>query len=705
MFYDEDETRFALNELHSVVRRDRRPLVLWIGAGASAWAGYPLWQEVASSMHSAFVREEHRYDRTLAAKLIAEDRYPELFEQMRLANEPKYFSMLVQKFAPRTYGPVYDRLIRGLREFAPLRIVTTNVDESLERCFQIEALQRSDVERLPTLLADGKSFVCKLHGTVSAVESMVFSTADYEQIRDNSGYLGAVRRLFTDSTVLFLGYSLRDEHILNLIREAEIDCPLFGSGPHFIGTSTEPGGLPGTVKRIRYAVSNPQSDHRGALLVVEAIPEWQRQGRASHEQSIGPNVIARVHKSTYFIGDILPSSEWQTSQSMIVSGGDGQRHEMVVGPGYVNGEIVVDGYQSLHDLIVGLVCFDIVLVPIDSIGRLHELLGGDVLWALTDAGAIQVVVPPSEAVTMFIEPGALVGHIGAINLMSSEGRSEGVRPISIAERIAKQISAVPGQERLAEIQLQRLEQSVVDLSGEHSSESFLAMTRGALMHPTIRSMLGISHGTPRGSIPRWLAYPILRLAEVTRRGVICQKLNVDATRLGFGSEKLASVAFSSAPGEEWADSAASYTLTGRFNSNLGLLAHKNPEVVRSILAFRESQHGEVFRREIAERLVSNEGGEVFASMNAGLQKALPYGALQKARDQFSGLFVSGVAGEANNPALFGDLRNADERIRGWRKHSLLRLKQVAAEHKLEAYRPCPCGSGESFKFCCLAALS
>jgi len=307
LFYDEDETGFALNELDSLVRAGNRPLVLWMGAGASTWAGYPLWLDVASTMHSSFAREERTYDRSLTEQLIKNDQYPALFEQMRLANASKYFTMLADRFAPRVYTPIYERLIRVVSSYSPLHIVTTNVDEALEHSLQIQTVQRSDIERLPSLIASRKSFICKLHGTVSSVESMVFSTRDYDQIRSDSRYLGVMRQLFADATILFLGYSLRDEYVLKVIQKAQEDRPLFGSGPHFIVTSFEPEGLPDSVRRIRYIVDKSQPDHRAALAVIEAIPAWQEHGAISTQSHDDIPDTPVLKRSAYFIGDILPS--------------------------------------------------------------------------------------------------------------------------------------------------------------------------------------------------------------------------------------------------------------------------------------------------------------------------------------------------------------------------------------------------------------
>ena len=249
-----------------------------------------------------------------------------------------------------------------------------------------------------------------------------------------------------------------------------------------------------------------------------------------------------------------------------------------------------------------------------------------------------------------------------------------------------------------------LESSTVDLAHVLTTDQVADRTRGAMMHPSIRRLLGISGGTPQGAVPRWLTFPVLRLAGVVRKGVICQQIAASATRLVLGSERLASVAFSASAGTEWADDAASYALTGRFNSDLGALIERQPDLLGGILGFRESSGGKSFRREVAERLAMNEGGQVIAAVNAGLREALPTSVLQMARDQLSGLFLPREAGPRLRPAVWGDLRNAEDRVARWRKRSRMLMDGLCTDNRLNPYDICPCGSGEKIKFCCAAAL-
>jgi hypothetical protein len=163
----------------------------------------------------------------------------------------------------------------------------------------------------------------------------------------------------------------------------------------------------------------------------------------------------------------------------------------------------------------------------------------------------------------------------------------------------------------------------------------------------------------------------------------------------LGSERLASAAFCASSGTEWADDAASYALTGRFNSDVGAFVAKQPNLLHAVLQFRDSSAGANFRREILDRMAANDGGQVVTAVNAGLRQALALSLLEQARDRLAGLFIPREAAPRLVPAIWGDLRNADKRIAGWRKRSRTLLDDVCRSRGIGPYNACPCGSGDS----------
>ena len=264
MFREDEETKRALSALESAIRGRRRPLAVWLGAGVSKWAGYPLWQDLAETMHGRFSREAGTYAKDDATALLVEKAYPRLFQEMRASDPTFYFACLRDAFPRRRPDAVYERMLRALERMAPECILTTNVDESLEHHLAgAETVQRSDVERMPQLLRERRAFIAKLHGSISSVGTTVFSEQDYSDVRNDASFLNALRSIFAECNVLFLGYGLRDEHVVSALQGSSATHPLFGTGPHFIVTSASQPPPPPDVRRISY-IADP-SDHRSAL--------------------------------------------------------------------------------------------------------------------------------------------------------------------------------------------------------------------------------------------------------------------------------------------------------------------------------------------------------------------------------------------------------------------------------------------------------
>ncbi len=242
------------------------------------------------------------------------------------------------------------------------------------------------------------------------------------------------------------------------------------------------------------------------------------------------------------------------------------------------------------------------------------------------------------------------------------------------------------------------------VSFDDSKFNIHTLTKGALLHPSVQQLLGFSDALFPGNVPRWLAFPVLRLADVIMVGCACEYFKLPATKIAFGSEVLAGAAFALAGTRDWVDSVASYALTGRFNTELGAFVRADPSILMKVLSFRETQAGVNLRKEILQALESQAGSEFVASVNGGLKAIVPASVMEQARDQLSGLlFESSHVGQVV-PAVWTNIRNSDATTAFWRARSRRMLEDHCATKGIREYDSCPCGSGEKLKFCCGRAL-
>jgi hypothetical protein len=695
---NDKNTFHAIRILRDVIDKGEKPIIIWLGAGVSRWCGFPTWSETAEHLHKRYVALEAGYDRQQGFTLVQETKFPEFFEYLHETNQQRYNRELVSLFTSRAPTPVYARFLKLVQAIKPLSIITTNVDENLEHNIPaIETIQRSNLERCPGLLTAGSQFVAKLHGSVSSIESLVFKSTDYRNLLSESGFLTTMRQLFSQATVIFVGYSLRDQYILNLITENCEARPLFGDGPHFAIQSTESQSLPESIQSIRY-LSDSFADHRSAMIVLDIV-RVVKDG--SHVWFAPQDESAHAHPalaSAYLISDIIPAGTWTSSQSLVLGGSPGQALNAIVGQGFEDSELATTTSPAMHDLTVGLVAFDFIYFPLSYAGAVHNVVGPEIFWELVNNGVFRFIHFELQPIMMFGNLEEVAGgDIGWMHLSVDGGRAP-----TVHEEILRQIRPVPGKEAEAERLLEALNARVSKF--DHSKFNVPSLTRGALLHPSVRRLLGISDAILPTSMPRWATFPVIRLAHTIMIACACEDFALGATKVGFGTEVLVGAAFAVSAARDWTESVCSYVVTNRFDTDLGAYVELNPSVFRALLTFRDTQAAVNLRREILEELATNAGAEFVASVNGGLRHVIPSDVMQMAHDQLSSLLLRTNSDTGLVPAVWTNTRNSDSIVRLWRARSKRRLSEYCKSRGIRDKDPCPCGSGDRLRYCCAEAL-
>jgi hypothetical protein len=526
-------------------------------------------------------------------------------------------------------------MIQLLSGLSPALILTTNVDEALEKRLRSITVQRSDIERIPELIYNRTSFLCKLHGTISSVETTVFTKSEYASLSSSKTYLDVIQQIFATGSVMFLGYGLRDKYVLDLLASAADSRRLFGAGPHFAVTSSGGPEPPGEVRTIKY-LQRPGQDHRGALQVLDIINRYQTiaVSEANTVQTQGqPDPLL----SAYFIAHFVPPGIWQSSQQ-VQAASSGKQIDVTLGVGFINSEIPSPASTAMHDLVVGLICFDLVYVPFSDLTRVHDLLSSHWFWVLVNAGLLRFVQVPRQPAVIFSDNSVVDGgDIGMMGILGKDGH-----PLTIDAEIRRLLNPVKGKEKEVEALFEKLATCVIPI-GEVRTDEIPELVRGTLLHPAVQKVLGLSEAFLPTKIPRWNVFPALRLANLVFVGEICQVLRIPAARIGFGGETLVSAAFSVASAQDWAEEAANYILGSTFDTDLGEMVFQDAQILNAILQFRDTEEGVSLRRRIRDLLSVNEGNEFIASVNAGLQRNIPARLLEQAKNRLSGLLVPQIA--------------------------------------------------------------
>ncbi|MFL6255053.1 MAG: SIR2 family protein [Pyrinomonadaceae bacterium] len=219
----------AFENLCKVMRNS--PIAL-IGAGVSAGAGYPTWPDLMDLFHNTILEFP-----TLAAspKYInqlkrVEDPLWRAEEYRRLIGKTGYESLIWNTFRPKNGAP--SNLLQALIKLNFGHVLTTNYDTSLETAYQgagseLTVINWSDRREVGTFLREvagrgDKRYFVYLHGKYDAPDRIVLTERDYAEryvlADEASKKLFAV---FMVRPVVFIGFSLSDPELMNLIRSIQ----------------------------------------------------------------------------------------------------------------------------------------------------------------------------------------------------------------------------------------------------------------------------------------------------------------------------------------------------------------------------------------------------------------------------------------------------------------------------------------------------
>jgi hypothetical protein len=559
----------------------------------------------------------------------------------------------------------------------------------------VDVVQRTDLDRYVKLCLQGTPCLAKLHGSTSFIDSLVFTTEDYDQIRHDKSYLTSLQEIFSFCSVVFLGYGLQDKYVVDLLADEVGHKSLFGAGPHFMVSSSVV--VPSSaVLPIRYDIA-VHPDHRAAMTVLDFL---QQSIQISHQPQIDEGVSASDKSSIFYITEFNPPGQHNTSQTLALArtGLDTTMTlEATVGLGWIEGELPSSSSHALHDLLVGLVCFDRTLLPFDRVGAALQAIGEDVFLALLKSGGLGFVYCDDVPAAGF-PLGEVIGNLALIRGQSDQGGT----PLDLDSWLRRVVHPITGKQAEYEQVLELIKSCVIAM-GHDDSNLVPNMTRNSLLMPKVSRMLGFGDAILPTQVPKWLKFPVLRMAHLVQTSQFCKQLGVVSARLLFGGAALVSAAFGVGPASIFVDHYASYIVSSLLQVNLEQYIATNPKILLKVLDFRNTQPAADFRKHVLASLKSEEYSEFGGVVDAGLAKIIPSQVLESARQELHGLlFANGAI--AQTPAVWTNPSFSEATTRAWRDVARENLLKILKERGASSSSKCLFGSGDPVRSCCLEAL-
>ena len=209
----------------------QKKLVVFTGAGVSIKEGLPSWKDLVLKIleeKNDFIEKSSFY-----ADAVREDVLTPLEALDKIEDNKKHvFSVLEESV---TSGNIESEFIQKLSKLTT-RFITTNFDSLLEDNIPSIRKITKDSQYNLTKIDTEDSYVLKIHGDVSEIDNCVIFSSQYEELysKDNLTVF-QLKKIFSQYTVLFLGFSFSDHFVSELFDY--VTKMLDGLGPkHFIIT-------------------------------------------------------------------------------------------------------------------------------------------------------------------------------------------------------------------------------------------------------------------------------------------------------------------------------------------------------------------------------------------------------------------------------------------------------------------------------------
>jgi SIR2-like domain len=262
--YDQAE-RF--DKLKEIYKSDS--VVPFVGAGMSMPSNYPSWTGFLKKL-----RTRTAIDEAVLQEMLDRGEYEEAAQTLADAlGQARFDEQVENTFGAErpSDGPV--QLLPYLfKRFA----ITTNFDNVLKRCYDAancsfsETLLGTQAQEFPRVLAAGRPFLTKLHGSATSGFNRVLTKREYDHAYADPQTLQRVIKTLCSRTLLFVGCSLTVDRLLSCMRD-------------YIKAE----GV-GTVARHYAFVSAPETDaerheREAKLAEFNIYPIWYAKGEDSWE--------------------------------------------------------------------------------------------------------------------------------------------------------------------------------------------------------------------------------------------------------------------------------------------------------------------------------------------------------------------------------------------------------------------------------------
>nr|VFJ47553.1 MAG: NB-ARC domain-containing protein [Candidatus Kentron sp. FM]VFJ55891.1 MAG: NB-ARC domain-containing protein [Candidatus Kentron sp. FM]VFK10686.1 MAG: NB-ARC domain-containing protein [Candidatus Kentron sp. FM] len=187
-------------------------LVIFTGAGISMKEGLPSWKDIVLKVLSekkGYIEKASSYASALKDGILSP-----LEVLDKIEGEKKHIFDVFEGALSKKSG--HSEFIRNLSRLTS-RFITTNFDSLIEDNIpRLRKITKDSPHNLNKIDAED-SYVIKIHGDIQAVDNCVIFSSQYKSLySDDSLAVFQIKKIFSQHTVLFLGFSFSDPYVREL---------------------------------------------------------------------------------------------------------------------------------------------------------------------------------------------------------------------------------------------------------------------------------------------------------------------------------------------------------------------------------------------------------------------------------------------------------------------------------------------------------
>jgi Cdc6-like AAA superfamily ATPase len=217
-------------ELQKAIKDDC--LVVFAGSGTSIRLGLPNWKDLVLEILDKLKQHYPNYqpfEDLVKNDILSPLAILDYFED----HKDLIFEVLSDKLEIPELDeyPLHARILQLTK-----KVITTNYDRAFESANpRLNIIHNDGLYELAKIL-DRKQFLFKIHGDIHKLDNCTLFTNDYKKLYTEGAFLLGLKMLFIQKTILFVGFSLNDLYVKEIITSLNNLYNLYNRN-HFIITS------------------------------------------------------------------------------------------------------------------------------------------------------------------------------------------------------------------------------------------------------------------------------------------------------------------------------------------------------------------------------------------------------------------------------------------------------------------------------------